>query len=44
MAIEWKFLVVVNGREAVISSTTINKKVVTISIVVKREEVAINAL
>jgi hypothetical protein len=44
MAIEWKLSVVVNGRETVISSTIIKKKVVTISAIVKRKEVAINGL
>jgi hypothetical protein len=44
MAIEWKLSVVVNGREALISSTIINKKIGTISAIVKREEVAINGL
>jgi hypothetical protein len=44
MAIEWKLSVVVNGREAQISSAIINKKIVTISAVVKKEEVAINGL
>ena len=42
MAIEWKLSV--NGREALISLAIINKKIVTISAIVKREKVAINGL